>query len=213
MEETLAKSKLLDYLGKVKNLEISCYQQEIIVNGLKNELNQLLADQKYWSNQLSQSAPQKPGLSIGSLLLHLLLLPLSLVVGCIVGYILFYGVCLILFIPSLFFKPLNKFTNHIGVGCVLLCAIICAGVVIVSLIQKIKNPKQEYQADKVKYDEAQCTAESQIAILNQKVSTLKAAAYQADRKLYETKNIRQSLYNMDYLYKKYQGLIPVCTII
>ncbi len=210
MSKELSKPNCITYMKKIKDLEVSCFQQQRLCNGLNDMIKKCTNNVATWSQKVSAPRPKRQktiGRSVGNLFMPILIGILSAGLG--VG--LWYVSLIILFIPSLFFD-FDWWSEHPEV-----MAIICAlaGVIVTIWIRKSddRDMNKQYLSDIQEYDNMQMQLQPNIISTNQLIPELQSRLKKSQQILLKTRQILQGTYNMDYIYPKYRNIVAVCTML
>lgn len=210
MSKELSMPNCIAYMNKVKDLEVSCFQQHRLCNGLNDMIKKCTNDVAVWSQKVSAPRPKRQktiGRSVGNLFMPILIG----ILGAGVGVALWYISLIILLIPSFFFD-LDWWSDHPEV-----MAIICAlfGVIVTIWIRKSddRDMNKQYLSDIQKYDNMQMQLRPNIVSTNQLIPELRSKLQTSQQLLLRTRQILQDTYNMDYIYPKYRNIVAVCTML
>lgn len=203
MEEiSLTYAECKDYLRKIKDLEVSCYQLNMLRQRILNEQNNAKANiQKIQSS--AKKPPEKTGIIIGMFFSLL--------------FALWYGL-LSSFLPGIALGVIKWFknyrqsfwsvlsTNFFTVFAVF-AGIIFVFLLVVSIIEDNDFPKKY-----AKYEEEEKGRLNKLAESEQRLQYLTTELTKCDAAFRQTSELLRNYYNLDKLYHKYWGIVPVCTI-
>jgi hypothetical protein len=226
--------QLMDYLSKVFNLEVSCYQQKQVLKHLESSMDDLLRSSKFVPRE-------KEHIRYYGILSHWRTIVVLLVIASVVGY--FIGRALgSIFLSELYCIAivLTLCVEVFGIGDIddkgglfwlyVIAALVLAKItgiklrytflgilysvdfisIIVSLrnylkdLKKMKNEKREYQA---LLERNKLRQNNCIANYN----NLKNVYDNYKITYKKTVNILDNMYSCDIVYVKYRSLIPICT--
>lgn len=181
---------LKEYISRVKDLEVSCYEQSLYLNELKNERQRAQRPQLYKEvkNGRSPLAKEYEGLGCGTSMF-------AAVAGLIISLVLMH------------FLDLSPVCIPICIG-----AGICLGIV-VSIVLSAKIHADQKKIDKAAKKENENIQQQNTAILNavpERVQLVDAELAKATKQYQETCNLLQKYYDKGVVYEKYRGLVPIC---
>ncbi len=189
MVQTLNLAQCKEYVRNIRDLELSCYQLE----RLQKKLRQKAAEPV---NLLPQAAPiKKPGKKdsiFTRIIIDMVFVAVFAGIGALIGLI--------------FGKPL-------------MVALIVGGVILIyTLIWELRGDKRR-EAELKNYEKEQAQWEKKEAERlekNDKAQARSAAVQEAlrqsDQKLHDARDILKQYYDMNFIYPKYRGLVPISTI-
>lgn len=212
MSKELSTQNYIAYMNKVKDLEVSCFQQQRLCDGLNDRIKKCTNNVAVWSQEVSAPRPKRKK-TIGRSVGHLFMPIVIGILGAMIGVALWYISLLMLFIPSFLFDfDLDWWSEHSEV-----MAIICAllGVIITIWIRTSddRDTKKQYLSDIQKYDNMQKQLQPNIISAKQMIPELRSKLQTSQQLLLRTRRILQDTYNMDYIYPKYRNIVAICTIL
>lgn len=222
--ETLTLSQCKEYIKNIKDLEVSCYQQEKLLQELKRQPAATQRRISELEDQLKkEKEPAKPFHPISSVIMSLVMAIIYSFLGAIVGIVIalivkiivviFHAkIHLFLLIHELFTSP---WLPYITWG-----AIIGYVVAFVACLYWFRDVKKEAVEERKAYpQELDSFHKKQDNIKNLiecKKENLKTAIPQkileCENNYKKTKKILQDYYNLGFIYPKYRSLVPMCTI-
>lgn len=198
-----------DYLKQVKDLEASCYQQRQWLSNMEEQLNEALGSNNYISTPLSENKPPMkysegirkaaiagallgtiPGLILGAILYNFFLhrslsLTACLIIGVIIGILVAWFWCFFVEVPIL---------------------------QVDGYFHKVRASQYHYSKS-IEQDEKTKVIRHRIRAQNdQVISKLTPIVQKSRQELQQTQDLLQQYYNLDVVYPKYRGLVPICTI-
>lgn len=212
--QTLTLSQCKDYVRNIKDLELSCYQQEQLIKELKNW--QLSGATQKKISELehrlrTEKEPVKPLSLIGE------------ITGCIVGSFIgaIIGIVTALIVRvflAIFSSQISLFSSpwrpYIFWGAVIGYAIMFVLWLYANVIgEKARQAKEKYPQELEAYHQKQQEIKDLIEHEREIFRTTIPNKIQESEKTYQqTKKILQEYYNKGFIYPKYRGLVPMCTI-
>ncbi len=211
MPKELSMPNCIAYMNKVKDLEVSCYQQQCLCNGLNDMIIKSTNDVAVWSRKVSAPRPKHQktiGRSVGNLFMPILVG----ILGAGIGVLLWYISLIVLLIPSYFFD-LDWWSEVGSIVMALICAFL--GVIVTIGIRKSddRDMKKKYLSDTQKYDNMKKQLQPNIIKTNQLIPELRSKLQASQQLLLRTRQILQDTYNMGYIYPKYRNIAAVCTML
>ena len=229
--QPLTLSQCKEYVKNIKDLEFSCYEQERLLRELKKQPSVTQRQISELEDQLrTEKEPEKPLGSIGNLIASggaVIFMPLlgaligivcALVIRCICGVIGFlqnvasYSTDFLSFIWRFFTMDIDSgmpsWLTFIFWG-----AVIGYGLHFIwMLIDVVKEQKTYPQRAELYYKKQQ---EISHLIEYKKKSLQTTIAHEitkGEQQYQQTKQLLKKYYDMGFIYPKYRGLVPICTI-
>lgn len=215
--QTLNLSQCKEYLRNIKNLELSCYQQEQLITQLKRQpyaTEKQISELKH--RLFTEKKPTKPPHPVISGIGTAIFGFFYSFLGAIIGVVVAIVVRILLAIFSSKIQLLSpSWSPFIFWG-----AVIGYAVVFVVLLYGIKEDvedtviKRKAYPQKVEsYYKEQQEIKDLIEVKKKSLETTIPYEIMASEETYrQTKKLLQEYYNMGFIYPKYRGLVPVCTI-
>ncbi len=179
-----------EYISRVKDLEVSCYEQSLYLNELKNERQRVQKPQLHSAVKPEQSSLCKKYEGTGCATAASVALA-----GLIISLALNFAIDL----------SLVSILVFIGVG-------ICLGIV-VSIVLNAKVRADQKRIDNVTKQENENIQRRNTAILNavpKKVQLVDAELAKATKLYQETCDLLQKYYDEGVVFEKYRGMVPIC---
>ncbi len=212
--QTLNLSQCKEYIRNIKDLEISCYQQKQLLEKLKEQ--PLITKKRITELEQRLKAEKEP------------VKPLHLIVDILLGFIFsifggfIFAICgvivalVVRIILSIFSSNINLFSSpwlpYIFWGAIIgfvIGYIWCLYDFIKQGADSRKSYPYKVELFHKKQQEINTLIENKRKIL---ATTIPNEIALRERTLRQTKNILQKYYNMGFIYPKYQGLVPICTM-
>ena len=236
--QALTLSECKEYIRNIKDLEISCYQQEQLLRELKRQPAVTQRRISELEHQLrNEKEPEKPLGTIGNLMatgIATIFVPLwgalsgvgcALVVRCVCGIIGFFrnvashSTGFLSFIWEFFTLDIDSgmppWTTFIFWGAII-------GYVlhfILMLIQAANSRGENKEEQKAYPQKVELFHKKQHEISNliecKKKSIQKVIPHEIEireEQYRQTKQLLKKYYDMGFIYPKYRGLVPICTI-
>ena len=202
-----------DYLKQVKDIEVSCYRQKRFIQNTNQKISKLY-DQNCWINNNQPKEPKKPiGMGDGDnfdcfLLFVLFFIAFGGILGLVIRVIYIWVKNSFLRIDELFKKETLTWIKigaiAFGVAYFLLC--------LLGERADVRESKRQYPIEMAEY---QKTVQSRKATYNwnqEQIELLTRLNQKNQSELQRTQNLLQRYYNLNVVYPKYRGLVPICTI-
>lgn len=197
--KTLTANQYKRYLEIVKNLEISCYQQKRLLILLDNQMNELSSVLPNSLEKLKVKPP-KDKITVGEIIEYIVGFALALgIIGILIG--------VICWIIQVFENDSISFFDYLISGAKIggICGIIL-GIVGTPFFHK--DEIKEYEKKKANVDAINTKIIKKRELLNVR----KQQYDECYRNLCKTKDIMEKYYDLNIVYDKYRGLVPICTI-
>lgn len=196
-KKTLNLEECKEYIKNIKDLEISCYQLERLQAGLENELRRT----EIRKRELSTEKIEEP--SQDSLIKDLFFsvaagLYYGTVPGVVLGFI--FGIASI----DRFFKLALTLAG-------IFSGLIATFLFIISLIES-KNYKKTNQEKREKYEIAKQHHAQNTSRNNARLQLIPTEIKKCNEEYKKTKDLLRQYYNLNFIYPKYRGMVPICTL-
>lgn len=204
---SLTRSQYKEYFKKVKDLEVACYQLTQLNSQLQQKKQQL---ERTLRNLALPQPPQKAKIKgyIGAIFLMLFLIIVFSLAGGLAGLIVW-----------LFHSGNGFLDNFIGGGgdeptdpYVIPGMIIGCGIALICGIYNMFTLNKEYSANMQKFKDRKQKVEHISANNLTTIKNIDSALSKCKNEYTQTSNVLKQYYDLGYIYPKYRGLIPVCTI-
>mgnify|MGYP005775967061 CR=1 FL=1 len=204
---SLTRSQYKEYFKKVKDLEVACYQLTQLNSQLQQKKQQL---ERTLRNLALPQPPQKAKVKgyIGAIFLMLFLIIVFSLAGGLAGLIVW-----------LFHSGNGFLDNFIGGGgdeptdpYVIPGMIIGCGIALICGIYNMFTLNKEYSANMQKFKDRKQKVEHISANNLTTIKNIDSALSKCKNEYTQTSNVLKQYYDLGYIYPKYRGLIPVCTI-
>lgn len=213
--KTLTLAQCKEYLRNIKDLEIACYQQERLMQELKQQPVATKRTIAALEKHLKQDkAPEKPASQISMVIVTIIIIgiPLFALIGALLGFIL----AIILRILLAVFTSMTLFESpwkpYLFWGAIVgAIAVVIIGAIDMNKDEekKRKNYPEEYE----KYQTRQQRDKDLILLKTRQLETILPREIEKSEQAYKaTKDLLKKYYNLGFLYPKYHGMVPVCTI-
>lgn len=198
-KKTLTLEECKEYIRNIKDLEISCYQLERLRDGLEKELRRA----ELRKRELSSEEIKKPieGNAFTTLLGSIFVcFPYGAVPGLVIGFFKGLGT------PSLFAK-------------MFMWALLLGGAV--SIIAFVflflasggsKGNRKVNQKNLAEYEAAKQRHAHNTSSNNARLQVIPAEIQKCNEEYEKTKDLLRQYYNLNFIYPKYRGMVPVCTL-
>ncbi len=218
--------ELKNYIGHVKDLEMSCYKQARYIKELQNVLEEVQHPRIYAEVERKEDKPM--GI-LASICAGIVGIFGSAIAGCVIDLFIYFILCILvigLWLLNIVLKaswisaildwnpPMWLIIAVLGIP-ILLCVLIGIGIFIVLIISsiqgKIKNKrlKKEIKKENEHIAELNKNIQSQVPIKTQNV---KKEIERARKQFNETYGLLQKYYDENIIYEDYRGLVPMCMI-
>ncbi len=207
--QTLTLSQCKDYVRNIKDLELSCYQQEQLIKELKWQLPN--ATQKRISELEHQLHAEREPAKPPSLLFDCIF---GAFMGAIIGIVIAFIVRVFLGIfssqISLFSSPWRPYFFW---GAVIGCAVLFICSFFGHVGKEGRQARERYPQELEAYRQKQQELKNLLEQAKESLKTAVPHKIQESEKTYQqTKKLLQEYYDMGFIYPKYRGLVPICTI-
>lgn len=189
MAQTLNLTQCKEYVRNIRDLELSCYQLEELQGKIKRKLGES-------GNLLPQNAPPKKpekGSLVGDIVVSLIILAIAAGLGALIGGIF----------------------GNAGMGALILGGAVTLLWLLPSMLTRDKlyqKDLKEYEAKQAQWEKQDAGRREQNQKMQGRSAALQTALQQSGQKLNETRGILKQYYDMNFIYPKYRGLVPICTI-
>lgn len=216
-ERTLSLTQCKEYLKNIKDLEISCYQQQKLLQALNEKVHQATISQRKNENADIGEPPTKPGNSHGTnIVASLFIEVIAILIGAVAG--LPIGLIRWLCSGDGFF---SNFENGIDAPLgtyIKSTALVLGGVMgVIALLYLlwvafIYDSEKDYNKDLADYEKRKALKEEQITKSVSVANHCLAERDKCERSLTDTRQLLNRYYGMNFIYPKYRGLVPICTL-
>ena len=236
--QTLTLSQCKEYVKNIKDLEFSCYEQERLLRELKKQPSVTQRQISELEDQLrTEKEPRKPLGSIGRLItsgVSVIFVPLlgaligivcALVIRCICGVIGFsqnvasHSRGFLSFIWRFFTMDIDSgmppWLTFIFWGAVIGYGLHFIWMLIGAVDHRRENKKErENYPQKVElYHKKQQEISHLIEYKKKSLqTTIPHEITKGEQQYQQTKQLLKKYYDMGFIYPKYRGLVPICTI-
>lgn len=203
-----------EFVKNVKDLEISCYEQNLLINKLTARLNQARQRLSSISNEKIEpvgNPPVKKEASLSGIFL-------SGICGAIFGGLLGF-IWRIIRVIFTSLKLSDPFMPSVCWGAVIFFWIAIILDLFTYLSDKSPDAITKYQEARTEYEKKVKKHEQKLAVHNEniskqqaQISLLENSLIQCKAKYSETQKLLAKYYSLNYIYPKYQGIVPICTI-
>lgn len=219
MAATLTHEQCVEYIRNIKDLEVSCYNQNLLYQNLVQRLDEAKKPLSVIANREIPNpgdAPQKgqPLSLLGVIGVSFLCGILGALIGGLAGAV--WWLVKVVF-TSLTLKdqmaPFAFSGAKIAFVVVFLFYLIITGL----FTNKPKTLEDDYNSEMEKYEkkvnsqqQALARRDRDLAHQQSRVTYLQEAVNQCTQNLYTTRSLLERYYNMGFLYPKYRKIVPVC---
>ena len=218
MSTELSMPNYIDYMNKVKDLEVSCYQQKRLCNGLHDMIVKNTNDVAAWSRKVSAPRPEykKP---IGDYVIEFISPIFIGILGAGLGVALWFVLSMLISLVFILFSipdssiDLSWWGDFGGPVMALICAFLGVVLSIAASISNNREDKEKYLSDTQEYDNTKKQLQSSIIRTNKLIPILQSRLKTSLQLLASTRQILQDTYNMGYIYPKYRDIVAVCTML
>lgn len=217
MNNSLNLEQCKEYVRNIKDLEVSCYQQERLLQTLRNqipntknriyELEQKLIKEKKPTEPLSPTASVVMSF-VGAIVLALF----GAGIGAVVGIALRIIVAVFSAKVNLFLSPWLPYIcwgAGIGYGIAFLCLLYWFR----DSKGEAVSERKDYPRKVEEYNRKQTEIKNLIECKKKNMSVdIPQEITKCEKHYAETKELLQKYYGLGFIYPKYRGLVPICTI-
>lgn len=199
----LTSTQCKEYIKNIKNLEVECYQ----LNLLHTELFKRLSQLKQKVDTLSkQSIPQKKETVISHIFTGIFLMIPGAIVGLVVGFLVwaFGGEGFLYNFEHGRDVPLKPYL-YIGALVAALIALIFGLSNIIGIKKRNKTRQQEDQ-------DQEHRRKDNLQYFNDLYQQLQQSIKECDAKRAQTYSLLNEYYRLNFIYPDYRGLVPICMI-
>ena len=211
--KTLTLEQCKEYLRNIKDLEISCYQQERLIQKLKQQPIATKRAITVLEQHLQQDkAPEKPKNQTSMIIDTIIGIPLGALIGALFGLILAIILRILLAIftsMTLVGSPWKPYLFWGAIVGAIFLVIIC----IIDTNKEEEKKKKNYPEELEKYQTRQQRDKDLISLKTRQLEIILPREIEKSEQTYKvTKDLLKKYYNLGFLYPKYHGIVPVCTI-
>lgn len=236
--ETLTLSQWKEYIKNIIDLEISCYQQEKLVQEIKSKPATIKKNILELEQQLkNEKEPVKPLGTIGNFIANIIGTFFIPLVGALIGVVCAFIVRFIGGIVGFFHNISiqssgfldfiwNFFTSNVDSGLpswktfifwgAIIGYIVCFIIMLIGVVCGKDENKEEQKAYPQKLDAFHNRQASRKKLIERKRESLKTTIPQkileCENNYRKTKKLLQDYYDLGFIYPKYRSLVPMCTI-
>lgn len=208
-EKTLSLSQCKEYVRNIRDLEVSCYQQERLLRELKNKPSNINRE-IIALERTKDEIPTKP-LSVVFLVIITVIMDLFFaLVGAVIGFI---GGFVIRIIAGIFADPSNWITFLIG-GAIIgyIIALICLFYWHRDTVKDQRQEKRQYPEKLKEIERKKQNRQQEIERKKGQLTLLPDAISKSEQELQQTQNLLKKYYDLGFIYPKYRGIVPICQI-
>jgi len=196
-KKTLNLEECKEYIKKIKDLEIECYQLERLRDNLNNELRKAEVRKRELSTEKIEE-PSPDSITKDFFLSIFAGLYYGTVPGVVLGFI--FGITSVDRFFKLAFTLVGIFSG-----------LIAAFLFFNSLIES-RNYKRTNQEKREKYEIAKRRNAQNVISNNLRLQCIPAEIKKCDKEYEKTKDLLRQYYSLNFIYPKYRGIVPVCTL-
>ena len=209
MLQELTQSQCVEYVRNIKNLEVSCYEQNLLHQNLNEQLGRAIKHYSDTKNTPIESPGEEPELiTFGDVIKYSLLLGIpAALIGGIVGFVV--RAIRIIFTDLTVEAPGMPYI-YWGAGIAFVLVVVFLGLCAVGEVSP--EAIEEYKSKVDNQRQAIAKRDSDLETQKKYISYLEKLIQQCERERQETLDILEKYYNLNYIYPKYRGIVPMCAI-
>lgn len=221
MTTALTHEQCVEYIRNIKDMEISCYNQNLLYRNLVQRLEEAKKPLSTIANRPigdPGEAPEKREVQTTSQLIKDFIISSLLfgipaaILGGIIGAV--WWLVRVIFTKLTFKDPMLP---SVFWGAGILFTLVLLVVIFVRPSNKPEEIDKDYDSEMKKYmakvqshKQALARRDKDLANQEARITYLQKAVNQCSQNLYTTRNLLERYYNMGYLYPKYRSVVPVC---
>lgn len=208
-EKTLSLSQCKEYVRNIRDLEVSCYQQEMLLRKLKNKpanINREIVALERTKDEI----PTKPLSAVSSVIIMVIMDLFLALVGAVIGFV---GGFIVRVIAGIFADPSNWITFLIG-GAIIgyIIALICLFYWHRDTVKDAHDEKKAYPEKLKEVERKKQNRKQEIEYKKKQLTMLPSVVSKSEQELQQTRDLLKKYYDLGFIYPKYRGMVPVCQI-
>lgn len=208
-EKTLSLSQCKEYVRNIRDLEVSCYQQEMLLRKLKNKpanINREIVALERTTDEI----PTKPLSAVSSVIIMVIMDLFFALVGAVIGFV---GGFIVRVIAGIFADPSNWITFLIG-GAIIgyIIALICLFYWHRDTVKDAHDEKKAYPEKLKEVERKKQNRKQEIEYKKKQLTMLPSVVSKSEQELQQTRDLLKKYYDLGFIYPKYRGMVPVCQI-
>lgn len=208
-EKTLSLSQCKEYVRNIRDLEVSCYQQEMLLRKLKNKpanINREIVALERTKDEI----PTKPLSAVSSVIIMVIMDLFFALVGAVIGFV---GGFIVRVIAGIFADPSNWITFLIG-GAIIgyIIALICLFYWQRDTVKDAHDEKKAYPEKLKEVERKKQNRKQEIEYKKKQLTMLPSVVSKSEQELQQTRDLLKKYYDLGFIYPKYRGMVPVCQI-
>ena len=208
-EKTLSLSQCKEYVRNIRDLEVSCYQQEMLLRKLKNKpanINREIVALERTKDEI----PTKPLSAVSSVIIMVIMDLFLALVGAVIGFV---GGFIVRVIAGIFADPSNWITFLIG-GAIIgyIIALICLFYWHRDTVKDAHDEKKAYPEKLKEVERKKQNRKQEIEYKKKQLTMLPSVVSKSEQELQQTRDLLKKYYDLGFIYPKYRGMVPVCRI-
>lgn len=208
-EKTLSLSQCKEYVRNIRDLEVSCYQQEMLLRKLKNKpanINREIVALERTKDEI----PTKPLSAVSSVIIMVIMDLFFALVGAVIGFV---GGFIVRVIAGIFADPSNWITFLIG-GAIIgyIIALICLFYWHRDTVKDAHDEKKAYPEKLKEIERKKQNRKQEIEYKKKQLTMLPSVVSKSEQELQQTRDLLKKYYDLGFIYPKYRGMVPVCQI-
>ena len=208
-EKTLSLSQCKEYVRNIRDLEVSCYQQEMLLRKLKNKpanINREIVALERTKDEI----PTKPLSAVSSVIIMVIMALFFALVGAVIGFV---GGFIVRVIAGIFADPSNWITFLIG-GAIIgyIIALICLFYWHRDTVKDAHDEKKAYPEKLKEIERKKQNRKQEIEYKKKQLTMLPSVVSKSEQELQQTRDLLKKYYDLGFIYPKYRGMVPVCQI-
>ena len=208
-EKTLSLSQCKEYVRNIRDLEVSCYQQEMLLRKLKNKpanINREIVALERTKDEI----PTKPLSAVSSVIIMVIMDLFLALVGAVIGFV---GGFIVRVIAGIFADPSNWITFLIGCSIIgYIIALICLFYWHRDTVKDAHDEKKAYPEKLKEVERKKQNRKQEIEYKKKQLTMLPSVVSKSEQELQQTRDLLKKYYDLGFIYPKYRGMVPVCQI-
>ena len=208
-EKTLSLSQCKEYVRNIRDLEVSCYQQEMLLRKLKNKpanINREIVALERTKDEI----PTKPLSAVSSVIIMVIMDLFLALVGAVIGFV---GGFIVRVIAGIFADPSYWITFLIG-GAIIgyIIALICLFYWHRDTVKDAHDEKKAYPEKLKEVERKKQNRKQEIEYKKKQLTMLPSVVSKSEQELQQTRDLLKKYYDLGFIYPKSRGMVPVCQI-
>lgn len=209
MEKALAQSQCKKYMKRIKDLELSCYEQNLLHYNLEKRFKQEQQSISRISNKKINSPGARPDNKLSDAILFIIVfgIPAGLI-GGVLGFI--WRFIRVIFTDLTMADAPTLLYISWGAGVAFAIVFLFAIACFISGVSP--EAVKEWENNVEKYKKELSERDSVLENGQKYLLHLEKLIHECEQRQQETLTVLNKYYNFGYVYPQYRGIVPVCTM-